>query len=72
MEMVLNMGGLQACLSMAQGKSTNNHSSGSPAYGRQKQQHVLDNRASDKYKDQQIAPDNASLPPDSVEVIYVA
>jgi hypothetical protein len=49
-----------------------NHSSGSPTYGRQKQQHVLDNRASDKYKDQQIAPDNASLPPDSVEVIYVA
>lgn len=41
-----------------------NHSSGSPAYGRQKQQDVLDNRASAK-------PDNASLPSDSVEVTCV-
>lgn len=44
-----------------------NHSSGSPAYGREKQQQVLDNRASDKHKDQQLTPDNASLPSDSVE-----
>ena len=49
-----------------------NHSSGSPAYGRQKQHDVLDNRESAKYKDQQIMPDNASLPSDSVEVTYVA
>ncbi|VAI48566.1 unnamed protein product [Triticum turgidum subsp. durum] len=44
-----------------------NHSSGSHAYGRQKQEYVLDNKASDKYADQLITPDDASLPSDSVE-----
>ncbi|KAM3243187.1 hypothetical protein ACQJBY_055262 [Aegilops geniculata] len=44
-----------------------NHSSGSHAYGRQKQEYVLDNKASDKYTDQLITPDDASLPSDSVE-----
>ncbi|KAM3225608.1 hypothetical protein ACQJBY_058381 [Aegilops geniculata] len=44
-----------------------NHSSGSYAYGRQKQEYVLDNKASDKYADQLITPDDASLPSDSVE-----
>ncbi|KAE8797364.1 TBC1 domain family member 15 [Hordeum vulgare] len=44
-----------------------NHNSGSNAYGRQKQEYVLDNRASDKYTDQLITPDDASLPSDSVE-----
>jgi hypothetical protein len=48
-----------------------NHSSGSPAYGRHKQ-HVLDNRETEKYKDEQLTPDNASLPSNSVEVTYVA
>ncbi|KAF7090640.1 hypothetical protein CFC21_093362 [Triticum aestivum] len=44
-----------------------NHSSGSHAYGRQKQEYVLDNKASDKYADQLITPDDASLSSDSVE-----
>ncbi|VAI59963.1 unnamed protein product [Triticum turgidum subsp. durum] len=44
-----------------------NHSSGSHAYGRQKQEYVLDNRASDKYTDQLITPNDASLTSDSVE-----
>ncbi|KQK00976.1 TBC1 domain family member 15 [Brachypodium distachyon] len=44
-----------------------NHSSGSHAYGRQKQEHVWDNRISDKYKDQQITQDDTSVLSDSTE-----
>uniref|UniRef100_A0A0E0GC03 TBC1 domain family member 15 n=1 Tax=Oryza nivara TaxID=4536 RepID=A0A0E0GC03_ORYNI len=44
-----------------------NHSSGGHTYGRQQQEYVLDNRANDKYKDQQITPDKDSLLSDSME-----
>uniref|UniRef100_J3LGD0 TBC1 domain family member 15 n=2 Tax=Oryza brachyantha TaxID=4533 RepID=J3LGD0_ORYBR len=44
-----------------------NQNSSGRTYGRQQQEYVLDNRANDKYKDQQITPDKGSLPSDLKE-----
>ncbi|XP_062222237.1 uncharacterized protein LOC133921402 [Phragmites australis] len=41
--------------------------SGAYAYGRQQEEYVLGNKASDKHKNQQITPEKASMPSDSVE-----
>lgn len=46
--------------------------SGAYAYGRQQEEYVLGNKASDKHKNQQITPEKASMPSDSVEVIHLA
>jgi len=46
--------------------------SGAHGYGRQQHEYVFDNKASDKYKNQYVTPEKASIPSAPLEVIRLA
>jgi hypothetical protein len=46
--------------------------SGAHAYGRQQHEYILDNKATDKHKNQYMTPEKASTPLATIEVMHLA